>query len=83
MTPLFYLGDTIKNMADEIDIANERAQFLLEQRIKAAMIERKPYGPAECAECADEMPEPRRKLGMLICFECATRREHRQKLLGR
>lgn len=83
MVRLANLGDTIKSMADEIDIANDRAQFLLEQQIKAAMLERKPYGPAECTECGDDMPEPRRKLGMVICFECASRNEYRQRLTRR
>lgn len=65
---------------DEIDIANERAQFLLDQSIKRAMVDRQPYGPPECADCGDDMPEPRRALGLVVCIECATRREHLKKL---
>lgn len=70
-------------MADEIDIANDHAQFMLDQRIKSAMRGQVAYGPPECTECAEDMPEARRRLGMIICIECAVLSEKRQKLLGR
>ena len=33
------------------------------------------YGPEECDECGNEMPEPRRAWGFRECVECATARE--------
>lgn len=68
---------------DEIDIANDHAQFMLDKQIKAAMRDQVTYGPPECSTCGEDMPEPRRKLGMVICFECAVLGEKRQKLFWR
>lgn len=70
-------------MADEIDIANDHAQFMLDQKIKAALRGQVAYGPPECTDCGEDMPEARRRLGMVICVECATRREKKEKLFGR
>lgn len=37
------------------------------------------YGPAECAECGDDMPAARRAMGSHLCTECKTRQEDQQK----
>ena len=63
-------------MADEIDIANDRAQIDLENLIAAAR-SNVPHqdGPANCVECEEAMPEPRRRLGYSLCVPCASERE--------
>lgn len=33
------------------------------------------YGPAECIECGDDMPEVRRRYGFKMCVHCKSRQE--------
>jgi len=37
------------------------------------------YGPAECAECGDDMPAERRAMGSHVCTACKTLQEQQQK----
>lgn len=39
----------------------------------------KGYGPAECVECGEDMPELRRSMGREMCTECTSFLEQRQK----
>lgn len=40
----------------------------------------KGYGPAECVECGDEMPELRRRMGCEMCTDCTSIQERRIRL---
>lgn len=40
----------------------------------------KGYGPAECVECGDEMPELRRSMGCEMCTDCTSIRERKTKM---
>lgn len=37
------------------------------------------YGPAECVECGDDMPDLRRAMGCEMCTDCTSIQERRQK----
>lgn len=69
-------------MSDEVDQANDQAQFLLDQKLRE-MMSAKQYGPAECDDCGEPVPEPRRKLGLRICVDCAWEREVLARTIGR
>lgn len=38
------------------------------------------YGPAQCIECTDEMPELRRSMGCDMCTDCTSALERKQKM---
>jgi len=63
---------------DDTDIAQERLKR--EQALKARFEQKPPYGPEECDQCGDEMPDIRRQRGFRLCVECATLPERQSKL---
>lgn len=68
-------------MADEIDQANDHAQFMLDMKLRELMTP-KTYGPEEC-ECGEPIPEGRRKLGLQNCVDCAWEAEVLSRTIGR
>lgn len=63
---------------DDADITQERLEK--EQALKARYEQKPPpYGPEECAQCGEEMPDVRRQHGFRLCIECATLRERQSK----
>lgn len=63
---------------DDADITQERLEK--EQALKARFVQKPlPYGPEECDQCGDEMPDIRRQHGFRLCVECATLRERQSK----
>ena len=73
-------------MADEADIANDRAD--LERTLAVAGIIGSLYHGAsaeECEECGDEIPEARRRAlpGVKWCVGCAEITERRRRGYGR
>lgn len=66
---------------DEIDQANDYAQFMLDMKLREAMAP-KGYGSAECEDCDEPVPEKRREMGFSTCVDCAWEREVRQKTVG-
>ncbi|MDR3479031.1 MAG: hypothetical protein P4M14_13500 [Gammaproteobacteria bacterium] len=70
-------------MADDADIANDyinnevsRALARLRQATSATP------GLKFCAECEEEIPEARRKLGFKLCVQCAEESERRNSLFA-
>lgn len=68
-------------MADDVDVANDyldtevsRAVGRIRQNAAGTP------GRKTCAHCGGNIPAPRRKLGFLLCVECATENERRQAL---
>ena len=37
----------------------------------------------ECRSCGEEIEPVRLQMGKVLCFDCQTKKEHRQRLLGR
>jgi len=62
---------------DDADITQERLEK--EQALRARIEQRPPYGPEECGQCGEEMPDVRRQHGFRLCIECATLRERQSK----
>lgn len=64
---------------DDADITQERLEK--EQTLKARFVQKPlPYGPEECDQCGDEMPDVRRQHGFRLCVECQTLLERNQKM---
>jgi len=38
------------------------------------------YGPAQCGECEDDMPDLRRSMGLCLCVGCTELAERRKRL---
>lgn len=68
-------------MADQIDMAQERHQLILDAQIKNAC--QRPCGPSafHCEECGSPIPEPRRRLihGVTTCVHCQEHREAKSR----
>ncbi|MBV0841376.1 TraR/DksA family transcriptional regulator [Serratia liquefaciens] len=68
-------------MADQIDMAQERHQLILDAQIKNARSQ--PRGPSalHCEECGSSIPEPRRRLihGVTTCVHCQAIREAKSR----
>lgn len=62
---------------DNADITQERLEK--EQALRARIEQWPPYGPEECDQCGEEMPDVRRQHGFRLCIECATLRERQSK----
>ena len=58
--------------AEIIDQANELEEMLREQAIAAHRINRNAVSAKHCAECGEDIPEPRREAasGCQTCAEC-------------
>jgi len=70
-------------MADDADIAadfidNEVSRAL--GKIRQTMTQKN--GAKHCADCGEDMPEARRKLGFQLCVPCAEEAERRQSLFA-
>lgn len=70
-------------MADEIDIANDKAAADLERSIAAARAN-VPHeaGPQECTVRDERIPIIRRRLGYQTCVACAAQIERERMLYG-
>lgn len=70
-------------MADEIDLANDRAAADLENRIRAARAN-VPHeiGPERCDECDEPIPHARRQLGYTKCVPCVSAAERHSELFA-
>ncbi|HGM5003942.1 TPA: TraR/DksA family transcriptional regulator [Serratia marcescens] len=70
-------------MADQIDMAQERHQLILDAQIKNARPQ--PCGPSafHCEECGAPIPEQRRRLihGVSTCVHCQATREAKSRHL--
>lgn len=66
-------------MPDEADIANDHAMRDLELRIAEVRSRKRTEAPELCIDCEEPIPEPRRKLGLPRCLECAQLLEFRAK----
>lgn len=68
-------------MADQIDMAQERHQLILDAQIKNARSQ--PCGPSafHCEECGSSIPELRRRLihGVTTCVHCQAIREAKSR----
>ncbi|MGP1139024.1 MULTISPECIES: TraR/DksA family transcriptional regulator [Serratia] len=68
-------------MADQIDMAQERHQLILDAQIKNARPQ--PCGPSafHCEECGALIPEQRRRLihGVSTCVHCQATREAKSR----
>lgn len=70
-------------MADDIDIANERAAIDLERRIAAARANVPlETGPERCDECDERIPMVRRQMGYSKCVACASMAERNHQLFA-
>lgn len=70
--------------AEIIDQASEREERFREQAIAAHRINRNAVSAEHCAECGEDIPEPRRAAvpGCQTCAECQGVIEFRNKLRG-
>ena len=70
-------------MADDADIAND---YINNEVSRALAKLRQPGGgkPGSkiCAECGEDIPEARRKLGFKLCVQCAEESERRNSLFA-
>ena len=68
---------------DDIDIANDRAQIDLDNRIAAAR-NNVPHedGAEHCEHCDERIPLQRRQLGYSICVPCSAAEERRRQLFA-
>lgn len=63
---------------DNADITQERLER--EQMLRDRIEQQPPaYGPEECDQCGDEMPDVRWQHGFRLCIECATLCERQSK----
>ena len=69
-------------MADEIDVANVLIEGELERALSniRQAAARSGKGSKTCAECGDDIPEARRKLGYHLCISCAEHGERKKSL---
>jgi RNA polymerase-binding transcription factor DksA len=68
-------------MADDADIANDYNELLISNALGGIRQESNgKSGPKICAECEDNIPEARRKLGFKLCVPCAEEAERRNSL---
>lgn len=70
-------------MADDVDIANDRAMRDLELRIAEVRARKPVQAPEHCTECEEPNLPARRALGLSLCVECARLRERRARLFAR
>lgn len=70
--------------AEIINAANELVQQRLDQAIQAHRIDRNAVSAEHCAECGEDIPEPRRAAvpGCQTCAECQGVIELRKKQRG-
>lgn len=68
-------------MADEIDLATEVSEKLLEQALRRqrdrARQQQSPEPVTECTECGEALPETRIQHRFQLCVGCAEERERR------
>lgn len=70
-------------MADDIDIANDRAAADLERSIAAARANMPlETGPERCEECDERIPLIRRQMGYSKCVPCAAMAERNNQLFA-
>jgi len=63
---------------DTVDRATEAEEILLQARIDAARGIRPPPR-STCKVCGDKLPLERRKLSLVMCFDCASEEEARRR----
>lgn len=66
-------------MADVIDLANELAEWQLEQALRVHRPAPAEEGTSECDECGDDIPDARRVAvpGVRLCIDCQKVEERR------
>ena len=71
-------------MADEADLANDYHELLISSALnKITRVDASGNtGPKICAECEEEIPAARRKLGFKLCVQCAEETERRKALFA-
>lgn len=76
-----------ERLADEIDLASEHAQGMLDAQIEKARNAEKPppsdWDRETCYYCGDELAIERIKARRFLCVPCKTREEKLNKLKGR
>lgn len=67
-------------MADAADIANERAEEILQERL-ASRVQFQGESLSHCEDCDEEIPALRRQTlpGVATCVDCQQLREVRQR----
>lgn len=73
-----------KLMADEADIANDYNELLISNALGKMMRQDNnvKVGPKFCADCEDQIPAARRKMGFKLCIRCAEESERRNALFA-
>jgi RNA polymerase-binding transcription factor DksA len=81
ITIIAFLRELDKNMADDIDIANDLRDLELASALNRMRQQSnvKVEGSATCVECGDAMPEARKNLGFKLCVACAQESERRKQ----
>lgn len=69
-------------MADPADIANDLIEVQLLNTLRARANAPVKMGPAQCQECDEDIPLPRRQLGFSLCLACAEEAERRRALFA-
>jgi RNA polymerase-binding transcription factor DksA len=72
-------------MADEADIANDFIDSEVTRALaKIRQNQKQPKNPEAkiCEECGEKIPDPRLKLGFVLCIECAKEMERRESLFA-
>lgn len=67
-------------MADEVDIANDRAQQILDAKIASVRAKQRTEAPELCVDCEEPNLPERRALGLALCIDCARLQERRARL---
>lgn len=70
---------SIEDIAQDIELAQwERNNKPTGDSLKVYAKGDPNYGPEECQECGDEMPEKRREYGCKLCTHCQSIAERRR-----
>lgn len=70
-------------MADDADVANDIINAAVSRALeKFQHSSNVKLGPKVCKECGEDIPNARRKLGFLLCIECAAEVERRQSMFA-
>jgi RNA polymerase-binding transcription factor DksA len=70
-------------MADDADIANDYINTQVSRALaKLRQANDAKPGSKVCAECGEDIPDARRKLGFKLCVQCAEESERRNSLFA-
>lgn len=68
---------------DEVDIANDYAQRLLDMQIASARAKANGKPAQVCDDCDDPLPQERQALNLRLCIECASLRERKARMFSK